>query len=256
MKLRILSLLASASFVDYLEGVELFATSIAERSLPQREIDSELMERACAIVGVERWAEHEDYVEKIEYFVERLPQYGDLLMQDDAVGQALRGIVLFINGIAQGQHNTGGFKADGAATSGWLLSQAAGERIAQYYAAQSRYLDGAFFTDLADWFGAVGNAQTGFIAALRELADWNEDNAGGFFNVLPMADPFFQGLLLDALQPVAHLPIVQTEIFDKYLDLLHQTRDTMLAADEAAQAADTAQMIALVQSKRTGTAMP
>ncbi len=252
MKLRILSLLASNSFVDYLEGMALMHEGITQRTLPQREVDAEIMERAAAVVALERWAEHEDYVEKIEYFVERLPQYGELLAQDNPAGQSLRGIVVLINGIAQGKHNGGGFRAENSSQSGWQLAQVAGETLAQYYAAEGRYIDGAFFTDLGEWFGAIADAQTAFLADLRAFDDWNEGNAIGLLQVMQMADFYFQERLLDALQARANNPIVKAEIFERYLALLHDLLQQFMAADEPEKAAEVGKLIALVQYKSQG----
>jgi hypothetical protein len=252
MKLRILSLLASSSFVDYLEGMALLHEGIAQRTLPQRDVDGEMMERAAAVLALERWAEHEDYIEKIEYFVAQIPQYGALLTQEDNAGQSLRGIVIFINGIAQGQHNPLGFRAEDASLSGWRLAEMAGKTLAQYYAAEGRYIDSAFFTDLGEWFGAIADAQNVFLADVGEMADWNENNASGLLQVLQMADYYFQKLLLSTLQMRAHHPIVKAEIFERYLAILHEMGAEFQAAEEPVKAAEIGKLIALVSYHSQG----
>jgi hypothetical protein len=237
MKNRIHSLLASDSL---------------DRSLPQHDIDSELMERMTAVMAVEGWAQHEDYVEKIEHFVDQLSQYGTLIAEESPEGEAFRGIVLFINGIAQGQHNVNGFRSQARAESGWLLCQQAGERLARHYDAQGGFLQSLFFKDLGEWFGAIHAAQTDFLETLPELTEWHEASAAGFANVMPMVAPYFQGRLLGGLAAVANHPVVRVEIFDKYIAALHQSRQELQDAGETAKAKEVEALIAFVEARRSG----
>jgi hypothetical protein len=244
---RILALLSSESLVDFLEGVHLFCESIHSRALAQREIDSELMERAAAVVAMEGWAQHGDYIDKLEYFVDQMPQHGELLMRDDAEGTAFKGIVLFITSIAQGQLNTAAFDNPGEA-SGWELSKRAALHLARYVEQQGNFLGSLYFKDMATWFGDIAEAQAAFLAALAEIQDWSESSANGIFEILPMAALHFQRLLLRALHNVAQQPVVKAEIFDRYLDTLNAQRQQLRDADEPAQAVE--QLIDMVLDAR------
>ncbi len=252
MKAKILYLLSSDSFEEYLQGVDLFCEGIQKRTLPQREIDSELMERLTAVVALEGWAQHDDYIAKLEHFIDHLPNYGELLNLEDNAGYGFQGILLFIHGIAQQQHDIKGFKANIFDESGWLLCKTGGMFVARHYGALGRQEDAAFFVDLSEWFGKIYSAQYGFLHVLHDIEDWTEDNANGFFNVMPMCAMYFQRALLHALQNVVDHPVVKAEIFDKYLDILNHTRQNMLDADEPRQAAEVDKVIAMVREKSLG----
>ncbi|MFN8394765.1 MAG: hypothetical protein U0176_08855 [Bacteroidia bacterium] len=248
-RMHIMGLLASESFVDYLEGIHLFAAAIRARTIAQRELDSEIMERATAVVAVEGWAQHEDYVEKLEYFIDQLTGHSDLISDPDAPGSAFRGIVVFINAFAQGKLSSGGF-ADPDAGDGWRQSELAGELLYRHFDGQGRLLEGLFFKDLGEWFGAIRSAQEVWLEALTEIQDWNESSANGFYNILPMAAPIFQARLLDAIRGAASHPVVRASIFDKYLNVLNSTRDEMMEAGENGQAAEVEKLIDMVLDRR------
>ena len=250
MKTKILALLNSEAFADYLQGLHAFAQGIHTRELPQRDIDSALMQRICACTTIELWAEHDDFVAQLEEFVEHLVEHGDLISRQDAVGQSFRGIVGFVNGIPSGHHNLSGFKATEA--SGWLLCQRGGAQIAAYYAGQNLAEDAAFFTELTAWFGNIVLAQNAALQALHEVADWSLDSASGYLEVLPFATPYFQGLLLDALELVVENPVVKMEIIERYLQDLRDEHENLLAADERLEAAAVQRRIQMLQEKRWG----
>lgn len=247
--MHIIGLLASDSFVDYLEGVHLFAAAIRARTVAQRELDSEMMERATAVVAIEGWAQQDDYVEKLEFFIDQLSGHSDLISQDDAPGHAFKGIVVFINAIAQGKLSSGGF-ADPMAGDGWRQSELAGETLYKHLDGQGRFMEGLFFKDLGEWFGAIRSAQEIWLEALTEIQDWNESSANGFYNILPMADPIFQARLLDAISGAASHPVVRASIFDKYLNVLNSTRDEMLDAGEKGKADEVVKLIDMVLDRR------
>jgi hypothetical protein len=250
MKTKIFQLLDGDTFAAYLQGLHAFAESIHTRALPQRDIDAALMQRICACTTMEQWAEHDDFIAQLEDFVAHLVSHGDLISRQDAVGQAFRGIVGFVNGIPSGQHNLSGFKT--SAGSGWLLSQRGGAQIAEYYASEDRAADAAFFNTLSTWFGQIVQAQTATLQGLREVADWSIDSASGFMEVLPFATPYFQGLLLDALELVVENPVVKMEIIERYLQDLRDELENLIAAEERAEAATVQKRIQLLQEKRWG----
>lgn len=240
--------MASDSLVDYLEGIAQFCEAIRGRALAQRDLGGETMERAVAVVALEGWAQQEDYVEKIQYFVEQLTKHGDLLMLENEEGEALRGIVLFINGMVQGHHNIQGFRSNTRAESGWLLCRDGAEKLRAHFDAQGGFMESLFFKDMSDWFGAIHAGQQEFLETLVEINDWNQMSATGFYNVLPMASPFFQGQLLAALSPSSQHPWVKAEIIDPYLANLVDQRQAFLDAYQKDKAAQMDQLIALLKA--------
>ena len=247
MKAKIISLLAGDSLADYRAGIELLIDDIGTEKLPDSELDQEILERACAIIILERWMEYPDYIAAVQDIIDNLPKYAPLV-SNEKVGQHIRGIALFINGLAKGQIELSGFLSPTA--SGYMMSASAAEAISYYLKTEGE--DDAFFNKTAAFFEQISSTQYAVIAALKKIKTWTSPMARGFYNIMTATDMANQYWLLDSLQKVVNDPVVKTDIFDKYLGVLNAVRENCVAEGEKAKLEQLDDVIKMVEYKSSG----
>jgi hypothetical protein len=244
MKAKIITLLAGNSLADYRAGIELLIKNIGTEKLPDSELDQEIIERACAIIILERWMEYPDYIAAVQEIIDNLPKYAPLI-SNEKVGQHIRGIALFINGLAKGQIELSGFLSPSA--SGYMMSASAAEAINEHLKTVGEA--DPFFSKTAAFFEEISSTQYAVIAALKKITTWTSSMARGFYNIMTATDMANQYWLLDSLQKVLNDPIVKTEIFDKYLGVLSAVREKCVAEGDKAKLEQLDDVIKMVKYK-------
>lgn len=247
MKEKILQSLKSDSFEEYLKGVELLGENIGEASLPDSVLDQELIERACAVLILERWAEHEDYLAQLKEFTNELPAYADYL-GDDEIGHYMRGLALFIDGLLDGETNLSGFLY--VSGSAFIMAGTAAEQIKEYFEAQKKEEAAALFGQWYEYFDKINSAQFGMVRGLMDIEKWSEDMALGFYNIMTSSDAGTQGWMLGALYKVIDDPVVKTEIFGKYLTVLKEVKKKF--KDQENERGQVEELIKMVREKSRG----
>lgn len=249
IKENILNLLAGDSFSGYLSGMEMLCKNIKEGKLPDADLDQDIIERACAVLILERWMQHDDYIAALEKFVDKMPKYAYLLSNED-VGDDLKGLALFINGLGQGECDLSGFIY--ASHSGYLMSATAAEEIANYCTEQQDSEAAEFFTETAEFFNNINSAQFGIISAMMSIKTWNESMADGFYNILTSSDMSTQSWMLGSLYTVINDPVVKTHIFGRYMKVLNTVKEKYVAEENAVAVEQLEEMIKMVTEKSEG----
>jgi hypothetical protein len=216
-----IELLKSNLFSDYLKGVEQFLENIRLNPMSQIPLDQETVERACAVLMVEKWAEHDDYLEKINYFMTVLPDY-TYLLSDPKVSHYLQGISLFLDSISQNEYNLSGFIYP--SHSGYLMSGTACEAIANYFVEKANKEIVTFFKEMQAWFEAINSAQFAVVRAVMEIENWTQEMAFGLFNVVTQSEVSFQSWLLGSLYKQIDNPIIKTCVFERYVSVLNNVK--------------------------------
>jgi hypothetical protein len=232
MNNTMLELLKSNLFSDYLKGVEQFLENIRLNPMFQIPLDQETVERTCAIMMVEKWAEHDDYLEKINHFMTLLPDYAYLL-SDEKVTHHMQGISIFLDSISQNEYNLSGFLY--ASHSGYLMSGTACEAIVNHFVEKAKKEGVTFFKEMQTWFEAINSAQFAVAKAVMEIENWTQEMAFGLFNVITQSEFSFQSWLLGSLYKQVENPIIKAYVFERYLEILNEVKQENpedLAIDE------------------------
>jgi len=222
MKENIIKLLESNSFDDYLKGVECLKENINTANLTDSELNQDIIERACAIFILEKWAQQDDYIEALQKFIDVLPNYSSFLSHDD-IGHHIKGIALFINGLGEGRNDVSGFLYQ--SHSGYLMSNTAAVAIKVFFNSQNNTEGEEFFNQLAQFFERINSAQFGVAQLLTKIETWNVSMITGFFNILTSSDFSIQSWMLGSLYNVVQQPIVKEQIFDKYIAVLKNVQN-------------------------------
>ena len=235
LKQQTLSLLSGNSFSNYLKGMELLEENLRNSALAESDLDQEIMERACGVLILEKWAEYPDYFSGLDRMMEELPRHRALL-SDSEVGHYLAGMSIFINGLNEGKHDVSGFIY--ASHGGWLLSMTAAEQIAEYLTGKEDYDTALVFSDIAGFFKQINSAQFGIIHDLMGIESWNQGMADGFYNILIKAGISDQSWMLGSLYKVIKDPIVKKSIFSRYKSVLKKAREKYEGEDNPAAVAE------------------
>lgn len=249
MKAEILKLLSSESFNDYLSGIELMELHIGKPTLPDADLDQSIIERACAVLILERWAQHDDFYGGLEELTNILPNYAEFLTHED-IGHHLRGVALFINGLLENRIDVTGFFYVSA--SGYLMSVTSAEKIKEYFEEQGNAAAAADFEKVHAFFDRINSAQFGVRHSLMQIQDWNQSMVDGFYNILTASDFNTQYQMLNTLYKVVKTPIIKDNVFGKYLKLLKKLKDQYKAADETDKEAQIDSLIDMVKTKSKG----
>lgn len=249
MKAEILKLLSSESFNDYLSGLELMELHIGKPTLSDADLDQDIIERACAVLILERWAQHDDFYGGLEELTNILPNYGDFLTHKD-IGHHLRGVALFINGLLQNEIDLTGFFYVSA--SGYLMSLTSAEAIKEYFEEQGNAAAAADFEKVRLFFDRINSAQFGLRHNLMQIQDWNQSMVDGFYNILTASDYDIQYQMLNCLYKVVKTPMIKDNVFGKYLKVLKKVKDKYKAAGQDSEAAQVDLLIDMIKTKSKG----
>lgn len=250
MKQEILSLLSGESFMDYLKGVELFKTALKDGAIKEEDIDHELMERVCAIMAMERWVDHEDYEDRLGYYMDELSENHTALIQDENINHHLKGIALFINSLAEHDYDVSGFLY--ASHSGYLMSHTAAESVAEYLSAKEELEGSVLFKDMSAFFGLINTAQFSLVSALMDIKNWTVPMSNGFMNILTASQVYFQSWMLSSLYQVVNDPIIKTNIFDEYLKILNEVKTKFVEEKNEEALEDINYVIGMVEERAAG----
>jgi tetratricopeptide (TPR) repeat protein len=211
MKEEIASLLSSNSFEDYLKGIELFENNIGTKNLSDLDVDQDIMERVCAIFILDKWIEYQDFKTIIESFIQELPSYSKYL-NNKKIGYNLRGLVIFINELAQRKIDLSGFD--------YVRSLTAAETISTYLSSKRDTKGQVLFTNIASFFHKIVSAQYGIHSSIMKIEKWNKSMSEGFYNILTESTFDKQDWMLGSLYKSIDDPVVKTDIFNKYISVL------------------------------------
>ncbi|UUC45980.1 hypothetical protein [Flavobacterium cerinum] len=220
MKEQILELLKSDSLHHYLVGIDLFLTSYRNNSITSADLDHEIIERICAVFLIERWAEHEDWTGILDVFMDVLPKYGYYLSHEDT-GHHLRGLTIFIDGIHQGEIDLSGFLY--ASKNAYIDAQTTAQALKEYFQKENDEISTGIFEEMETFFGSIASGQFGAAQIISELRDWSVEMAQGFYVVMSHTD-YNRNWMLRSLYKVVDSPIIQEQIFDKFLNVLRTIR--------------------------------
>ncbi len=248
-KEQIISLLSGDSFSSYTSGMKLLQENIKQPTLPDSDLNQDIIERACAILIFEKWAQHDDYFSELDKMMEVLPSYTNLLADRD-IGHYLRGLSIFINGLSQRRSDVSGFIY--VSHSGWLLSMTAAEQIAEYFTENQDNASAAFFTNTAAFFKQINSAQFGIISGMMKIASWNQGMADGFYNIMTAADISTQSWMLSSLYKVTKDPVVKKSIFGRYRSALKKMRSNFAAEQNPSAISDTDALLEMVNRRSKG----
>lgn len=220
MKEQILELLKSDSLQGYFNGIDLFLDSYRNNSITSADLDHEIMERTCAVLVIERWAQHVDWDGTLDQFMEKLPGYNEYLSHED-VGHHLRGLAIFIDGIYGGEIDLSGFIYPSGNT--YILAQTAAGSLKKFFQEQNDEESAKLFDEIETFFGNVSSAQFGAARIITELRDWSVEMAQGFYVVMGRTE-YNRMWMLRSLYNVVDSPIIQEHVFDKFLNVLRSMR--------------------------------
>ena len=249
IKEQIISLLSADSLNSYLSGMELLEENISKPTLPDSDLDQDIMERACAVLILEKWAQHKDYFSELKKMMDVIPNHKNLLDNED-VGHYLRGLSIFIDGLSRSQYDLSGFIY--VSNSGWIMSMTAAEQIAEYCTEKQDHETAAVFTDIAAFFKRINNAQFGIVSKMMGIQSWNESMADGFYNIMTAADISTQSWMLGSLYKVIKDPVVKNSIFGKYLAVLKKVKAKFKAEDNQSGVSDIESLLEIVIKKSKG----
>lgn len=217
MKENIIELLKGDSLDSYLQGIECLEESIDTDNLSDSDLDQEIIERACAIFVLEKWAEQQDYSDTLQKIIDTLPDYSPYLAHDE-IGDHIRGIALFINGLAEGRKDVSGFIYP--SYSGYLMSMTAAEEIKDFFNSQNNTGAAEFFTQVATFFERINSAQFGIANVITKIKIWNDSMIAGFYHILTSSDYSIQSWMLGSLYQVVELTVIKEQVFNKYIAVL------------------------------------
>ncbi len=248
MRDQILELLKSDSLKDYLKAIDLFLTSYRNGSLTNADLDHEIIERVCAVFLIERWAEHDDWFEALEKFMDELPAYNEYLSNDD-VGHHLRGLAIFINGVNEGDIDLSGFFY--ASGSPYINAQTAAASLKEYFKEKNEDESAKLFEEIETFFGDISSEQFGAAAIISALRDWTPEMAQGFYVVMSRSE-YHRMQMLRSLYKVVDSPVIQEQVFDKFLNVLRPMRVKYEQDGELEKASGMDEFIASVVSASKG----
>ena len=203
----------------------LLSSNVGKENLADDDLDQSIIERACAVVILERWAEHVGYRDVITDFMNEIPKYTNLLKLDDmGLQYDLSGITLFLDGLSKYDINVSGFLYP--SSSGYLMSHTSAINIKKHFEGTEHKDIVTLFDRMAVFFMGIYEAQMNLISALMKIQKWNKPSAVGFRHILTQcSDSGTQSWMLGSLYKVVDDPIVQSNIFQKYLAALQRTKD-------------------------------
>ncbi len=216
MKDKILLLLNSKQLEDYLLGIQLLTANLTNADF-QESIDAELLEKVWSVFVLEKWAAHEDYLNILQEFKEKLPSF-QFLLNDSSIGYALKGISIFIIGLLEKKYDMNGFhKIDYPA---YMVCNSQAAHIEKYFRAESNDNAANFFLGMSEFFGKINTAQFQAARVAQNLMSWDKSKAETFLQILVPANARIQQWMLESLSNVKKEPIIIEQIFDRYQSIL------------------------------------
>jgi len=221
LKDQILTLLRSPSLDTYLSGIKLFTAQISNPELQNDFLGAELIERACAVFALEKWADHEDYQDALKEFKETLPKY-KFVLNDKTVGHAVRGISIFVNGLMEQRYDLSAFPD--IKYPGFLVCQSQAAIIEDYFKAEKNEIATDFYHRMNVFFEKISKAQFRMAQILLSTSKWDQPMAESFFKILLEADTNIQKWMLESLHKVKDNENIIEYVFNKYKTILHKVQ--------------------------------
>ncbi|WP_420574409.1 hypothetical protein [Kordia sp.] len=220
-KEELIEKLAGNSFKNYLSACDHLKEYIQNGG----ELNQEIIERALAVNLLPLWASHDDFEAKLEEMTEQLPQHSALLENED-MKHHLMGLSVFVNGLINGTIDVSGFIW---CSNGYICCNTSCESISEYYKAEGKEAEAAYFHELSEWFMSIYSGTTDVFRGIMEIKNWDENMIVGLKNFLNGSLNHY-GIfewILAGLYNVVDEPLIQEKVFEHYIKIFEKSRATL-----------------------------
>ncbi|MCT4613632.1 MAG: hypothetical protein N4A49_02005 [Marinifilaceae bacterium] len=223
MKNKIINLLKSDILEEYINGIELFKSLIDENKLQKEDIDSELIDLIASIFNLEKWAQHKDYLSKVNELHQFLSS-NNIDLGENHNQIHLRGIKTFVAGLTEHQSNHSNFIAP--LQTGFSTCSGPCERIADYFQEQENEEFAQGFMLIHKFMDKISMAQHAAWYSILEIDNWDSSMAIAYSNRMINSHTEIRDWMMKAIYKQVKDQHLQTHVFDNYINQLKAVKET------------------------------